>query len=202
MTDGHNMISVRINPNSAASMLVELSEDGMKDIPATKQKMQTTCRAVTKEMVGMEKDFLMLTVDEILDEPMKNLENLLAMVLCFMCISTLISVLGMFAMSISYTEQQSKQIALRKVMGATVMNASWHLARPFLILSLLAAMLSLPLILKGTEIYLELFPNRISSTWWAIVIAVLLTLLLALVSIAWQTLKVARRNPVESIRRE
>lgn len=202
MTDGHNMISVSINPNSAASMLVELSEDGMKDIPATKQKMLATCRAVTKEMVGMEKDFMMCTVDEILDEPMKELENMLAMVLCFMCISTLISVLGMFAMSISYTEQQSKQIALRKVMGATVMNASWHLARPFLILSLLAAMLSLPLILKGTEIYLELFPNRISSTWWAIVIAVVLTLLLALVSIAWQTLKVARRNPVESIRRE
>jgi ABC-type antimicrobial peptide transport system permease subunit len=50
--------------------------------------------------------------------------------------------------------------------------------------------------------YLELFPNRIDSTWWALALSVVLTLLLALISIAWQTLKVARRNPVESIKTE
>ena len=133
---------------------------------------------------------------------MEELESLLQMVLCFMFVSVLISALGLFAMSISYTEQQSKQIALRKVMGASVAGASWQLARPFLLLCLLAALLSMPLALKATQMYLELFPNRIDSTWWALALSVVLTLLLALASIAWQTLKVARRNPVESIKME
>jgi ABC-type antimicrobial peptide transport system permease subunit len=60
----------------------------------------------------------------------------------------------------------------------------------------------MPLALKATQMYLELFPNRIDSTWWALALSVVLTLLLALISIAWQTLKVARRNPVESIKTE
>ena len=87
-------------------------------------------------------------------------------------------------------------------MGATVMVAAWQLARPFLLLSRLAALLALPLAVKGTQIYLELFPNRIYFPWWALALAVVITLVLALASIAWQTLKVARRNPIESIRRE
>ena len=155
-----------------------------------------------KEAVGIEKEFPIQTIDEILTEPMEQMQSLLMMVLCFMFISVLISALGLLAMSISYTEQQSKNIALRKVMGATVLNASWHLARPFLLLSLIASLLALPLAIKVTEYYLEDYSNRIDFPWWALALAVVITLALALASIAWQTLKVARRNPIESIRRE
>lgn len=202
MEDGHSIIDVMMTPNRAVSMMIELSEDGKKDIEATKERIQATCRGVTKEAYGLEKDFDIKTVDEILMEPLETYKNLLTMVLCFMFVSVLISALGLLAMSISYTEQQSKNIALRKVMGATVMGAAWQLARPFLLLSLLAALLALPLAIKGTQIYLELFPNRIYFPWWALALAVVITLVLALASIAWQTLKVAHRNPIESIRRE
>lgn len=202
MPDGHSIIDIKKDPSRAIFMMVELSEAGMEDVEATKQKMHEVCSAVTKEAVGLEKEFPIQTVDEILTEPMEKLQSLLMMVLCFMFISVLISALGLLAMSISYTEQQSKNIALRKVMGATVANASWHLARPFLLLSLLAALLALPLAIKMSEYYLEAYPNRIDFPWWAFVLAVILTLALSLASIAWQTLKVAHRNPIESIRRE
>ena len=202
MADGHNIIAVMMNPSRSARMMVEFSEEGMKDVEESIKQMQETCRAVTKEACGVEKDFYIRTVDDILADPMEELESLLLIVLCFMFVSVLISALGLFAMSISYTEQQSKKIAICKVMGASMMGASWQLARPFLLLSLLAALLSLPLALKATQMYLELFPNRIDSTWWALALSVVLTLLLALISIAWQTLKVARRNPVESIKTE
>ena len=166
------------------------------------KQMQETCRAVTKEACGVEKDFDIRTVDDILAEPMEELESLLLIVLCFMFVSVLISALGLFAMSISYTEQQSKQIALRKVMGASVAGASWQLARPFLLLCLLAAVLSAPLAIKGSQMYLELFPNRIGFPWWLLLVSVLVTLLIAFLSICWHTLSVARRNPVESIKTE
>ena len=202
MADGHNIIAVMMNPSRSARMMVELSEEGMKDVEESIKQMQETCRAVTKEACGVEKDFYIRTVDDILAEPMEELESLLQMVLCFMFVSVLISALGLFAMSISYTEQQSKQIALRKVMGATVMNASWHLARPFILLSLLASILSLPLVLKIWEKYQELFANRIDFPWWLFVLAIVITIALSIVSIIWQTLGVARRNPVESIKTE
>ena len=202
MPDGHSIIHIKVNPSRAMEMMVELTEVGLQDVEATKQKMQEVCRAVTKEAVGIEKEFSIQTVDEILTAPMEQMQSFLMMVLCFMFISVLISALGLLAMSISYTEQQSKNIALRKVMGATVLNASWHLARPFLLLSLIASLLALPLAIKVTEYYLEDYSNRIDFPWWAIVLAVILTLALSLASIAWQTLKVARRNPIESIRRE
>jgi ABC-type antimicrobial peptide transport system permease subunit len=202
MADGHNIIAVMMNPSRSASMMVELSEEGMKDVEESIKQMQETCRAVTKEACGVEKDFDIRTVDDILAEPMEELENLLLMVLCFMFVSVLISALGLFAMSISYTEQQSKQIALRKVMGASVAGASWQLARPFLLLCLLAAVLSTPLAIKGSQMYLELFPNRIGFPWWLLLVSVLVTLLIAFLSICWHTLSVARRNPVESIKTE
>lgn len=202
MADGHNIIAVMMNPNRATSMMVELSEEGLEDVDESIKQMQETCRAVTKEACGVEKDFYIRTVDDILAEPMEELESLLMIVLCFMFVSVLISALGLFAMSISYTEQQSKQIALRKVMGATVAGASWQLARPFLLLCLLAAVLSTPLAIKGSQMYLELFPNRIGFPWWLLLVSVLVTLFIAFLSICWHTLSVARRNPVESIKTE
>ena len=202
MADGHNIIAVMMNPNRAICMMVELSEEGMKDVEESIKQMQETCRAVTKEACGIENDFDIRTVDDILAEPMEELENLLLMVLCFIFVSVLISALGLFAMSISYTEQQSKQIALRKVMGASVTGASWQLARPFLLLCFLAAVLSTPLAIKGSQMYLELFPNRIGFPWWLLLVSVLVTLLIAFLSICWHTLSVARRNPVESIKTE
>ena len=202
MADGHNIIAVMMNPSRSARMMVELSEEGMKDVEESIKQMQETCRAVTKEACGVEKDFYIRTVDDILAEPMEELESLLLMVLCFMFVSVLISALGLFAMSISYTEQQSKQIALRKVMGASVAGASWQLARPFLLLCLLATVLSTPLTIKGSQMYLELFPNRIGFPWWLLLVSVLVTLFIAFLSICWHTFSVARRNPVESIKTE
>ena len=119
-----------------------------------------------------------------------------------MAISILISAMGLLAMSISYTEQQSKRIALCKVMGAETSGAVWELSKQFMTLSLLAACFALPISLKAVQISLESFYNRIAFPWHLIAAAVLATIIIAFVSIISQTLKVARRNPIKSIRME
>ena len=127
------------------------------------------------------------------------------LVLCFMTISILISALGLLAMSISYTEQQSKRIALCKVMGAETSGAVWELSKRFMALSLLAACFALPISVSGVkavQISLESFYNRIAFPWYLITAAVLAIIAIAFVSIIGQTLKVARRNPIKSIRTE
>ena len=119
-----------------------------------------------------------------------------------MLVSILISSLGMFAMSVYYGEQQRKQIALRKVMGATVANAVWTLSRRFLIMSAVAIVIATPLSIKAMRHYLSDFTYQIPMPWWVLVAAALFTLVIAFLSIISRTLKVATSNPVESIKTE
>ena len=161
-----------------------------------------TCREVSKEVIGMPKDLETDYIDDYLDKDLTHEKNIVMLVLCFMVISILISAMGLFAMSISYTEQQSKRIALCKVMGAETSGAVWELSKRFMMLSLLAACFALPISLKAVQISLESFYNRIAFPWHLIAAAVLATIVIAFVSIISQTLKVARRNPIKSIRTE
>ena len=161
-----------------------------------------TCREVSKEVIGMPKDLEADYIDDYLNKDLTHEKNVVMLVLCFMAISILISAMGLFAMSISYTEQQSKRIALCKVMGAETSGAVWELSKRFMTFSLLAACFALPISLKAVQISLESFYNRIAFPWHLIAAAVLATIVIAFVSIISQTLKVARRNPIKSIRTE
>ena len=87
-------------------------------------------------------------------------------------------------------------------MGAETNGAVWELSKHFMALSLLAACFALPLSIKAVQTGLEPFSNRIAFPWHLIAVAVLTTVGIAIVSISGQTLKVARRNPIESIRTE
>lgn len=200
--DIHNVL-MQLDPNGyITGFLVEmhdsLSTSGTKAFDAVK-----ACCDEIQKMVGYETVFEMAkTVEDILAEPMKEQRNTMKLVICFMLLFLFISALGMLAMSVSYTEQQSKQIALRKVMGATVEGAAWELSRPFLLLSLLSSVIAVPISIKGMREYLEPFYYRIDFPWWVLVVAVLVSLSVAVLSVLWQTLSVARRNPVESIRTE
>ena len=89
----------------------------------------------------------------------------MSLVLTVMLVSILISALGMFAMSVYYGEQQRKQIALRKVMGATVASAVWTLSRRFLVMSLVAIVLAIPLSIKAMRHYLQDFTYKIPMPW-------------------------------------
>ena len=162
----------------------------------------TICREVSKEVIGMPKDLEADYIDDYMDKDLTHEKNTLMLVLCFMTISILISALGLLAMSISYTEQQSKRIALCKVMGAKTSGAVWELSKRFMALSLLAACFALPISVKAVQISLESFYNRIAFPWYLITAAVLATIAIAFVSIIGQTLKVALRNPIKSIRTE
>ncbi len=119
-----------------------------------------------------------------------------------MLISVMISALGMFAMSVYYSEQQRRQIALRKVMGATVMDAAWTLSRRFLVMSVVAIVLATPLSIKVMRHYLQDFYNQIDFPWWVLVATALFTIIIAFASVISRTLKVAKQNPIESIKTE
>ena len=100
------------------------------------------------------------------------------------------------------SEQQSKRVALSKVMCSSTQRLVMELSRHFMLLSVLAGVIAVPIAIKAMQHYLEGFYYRIDFPWGVLVVAVLTALGISFLSIVGQTLKVARRNPIESIKTE
>ena len=198
MKNTYNGIRMISHDGYYYTMLIKTRGDHDKALAAVKN----TCSEMTKEVRGMPIGIHCEYIDDTLREGIKSQRNAMSLVLTFMLVSILISALGMFAMSVYYGEQQRKQIALRKVMGATVANAVWTLSRRFLIMSAVSIVIATPLSIKAMRHYLSDFTYQIPMPWWVLMAAALFTLAIAFLSIISRTLKVATSNPVESIKTE
>ena len=198
MDNRFNAIQLISHNGHYFTMLIQTCGD--KDIALA--AVRRTYSEVAKEIKGMPLEVDCNYIDDRLSGELQTQRNTMSLVLAFMLVSVLISALGMFAMSVYYGEQQRKQIALRKVMGATVANAVWTLSRRFLIMSAVAIVIATPLSIKAMRHYLSDFVYQIPMPWWVLAAAALFTLVIAFLSIISRTLKVATSNPVESIKTE
>lgn len=180
------------------TMLIKTQGDHDKALAAVRK----TYSEVAKELTGMPLDLVCDYIDDSLADGLKEKRNTMMLVLTFMLVSVIISALGMFAMSVYYNEQQRRQIALRKVMGATTANAVWTLSRRFVVMTAVAIVIALPVSIKIATRYLQDFVHRIDFPWWTIPAAAAFTLVIAFASVISRTLKVATDNPIDSIKTE
>ena len=198
MDNCYNAIQVAPHDGFFYSILIKTRGDHDKALAAVRK----TCSEVAKELTGMPLDMGCDYFEKRLSDNLKTQRNTMSLVLTFMLISILISALGMFAMSVYYGEQQRRQIALRKVMGATVANAVWTLSRRFLIMAIVAIVLAMPLSIRIMRNYLEDFVYKIDFPWWALAAAAFFTLVIAFASVISRTMRIATQNPIESIKTE
>jgi len=120
----------------------------------------------------------------------------------FSLLAVLIASLGIFGLS-SYTiAQRTKEIGVRKVLGATVSGIVALLSKDFLKLVLLAVLIGAPIAWYGVAFWLNDFAYRIEIEWWMFVIAAVLSIAVALVSVSFQSIRAALMNPVKSLRSE
>ena len=120
----------------------------------------------------------------------------------FMLLSVLISLLGLVAMSTYYSEQSTKSIAIRKVFGSNVQRELWRTVKDYMVLVGIAALIGIPLAVWFCGRYLDRFAYRIDHYGWIIAVAVILGMLMAYLSVLWQTLRAARTNPAEALKKE
>ncbi len=120
----------------------------------------------------------------------------------FMALAVLLSLMGLVAMSTYFSEQKSKDIAVRKVFGGTVRTETLASVRSYMIMVLVACVIGVPIAVYLSGIYLEQFAYRISNYWWVFALAVLLSFAISLASVLWQTLKAARTNPATELKKE
>lgn len=117
-------------------------------------------------------------------------------------ISIFISCLGLFGLATLSIEQRVKEIGVRKVLGASVADISRVLMMNFLKLVFIAIVIASPLAWYSMNKWLEDYPYRINMGWWVLVSAGLGALIIACVTIVFQSVKAALANPVKSLRSE
>ena len=138
-------------------------------------------------------------LNNLLLQPAKMAMRLLEL---FMLLSVLISLLGLMAMSTYYSEQSTKSIAVRKVFGSNVRRELWRSVKDYMVLVGIAALIGIPLAVWFCGRYLDRFAYRIEHYGWIIAVAAILGMLMAFLSVLWQTLKAARTNPAEALKKE
>jgi ABC-type antimicrobial peptide transport system permease subunit len=120
----------------------------------------------------------------------------------FTILALFISCLGIFGLSSYTAEQRTKEIGIRKVLGATVPSIIKHISKEFVILVIIANIIVWPLAHFLLNRWLQSFAYRISIGWWTFVLTGIAVLLVSLFTVSWQIIRAATANPVDSLRYE
>jgi putative ABC transport system permease protein len=120
----------------------------------------------------------------------------------FAVLAIIIACLGLFALSAFMAEQRSKEIGIRKVLGASVSGITTLLSIDFIKLVLIAIAIASPVAWWAMNKWLQEFAYRISIQWWMLATAAIAAIIIALVTISFQSIKAAIANPIKSLRSE
>ncbi|HUP13383.1 MAG TPA: FtsX-like permease family protein, partial [Niastella sp.] len=120
----------------------------------------------------------------------------------FAILAILIACLGLYGLVTYAAEQRTKEIGIRKVLGATVPNIVQLLSKDFLLLVLIAAVIAFPLSWWAMHNWLQDFAYRININWWVFAVAGMAALFIALATVSFQAVRAALANPVKNLRTE
>jgi putative ABC transport system permease protein len=124
-------------------------------------------------------------------------------IILFSAILTIfISCIGLFGLSVLSAEKRTKEIGIRKVLGASVQQIVTALSTDFIKLVAIALIIATPLAYIAANKWLQNYPYRIEMSWWLFASAGVLVILIALFTVSFQSIKAAVANPVKSLRTE
>jgi predicted permease len=141
-------------------------------------------------------------LDETIQNQYRAEQAIGKLVSVFTVFALFISCLGILGLSSYTAEQRTKEIGIRKVLGATVSSIIKHISREFVVLVVIANVIIWPLAYFIMNRWLERFAYRISIGWWSFVLTGVGVLVVSLLTVSWQILRAATANPVDSLRYE
>ncbi|GAB4014151.1 ABC transporter permease [Spirosoma migulaei] len=178
----NNIAAIKINP---------------ADLSATAKAVETSWNELFPEYV-----YKAAFVDEMLDQFYLKERVLLGLIQVFSLIAILIGCLGLYALVSFMSESKTKEIGIRKVMGATVNQVLWLFGREFSKLMLIGFALAAPIgwfLMRG---WLNGYAYHIDFGWWVFALALGMIVIITLLTVSYQSLKAAIMNPATSLRSE
>jgi putative ABC transport system permease protein len=165
---------------------------------------QSAIKTIAAEWRKVYPDFPMMytSVEDSFQKELKPSLRLMQIVVLFSVISVILSLLGLFALSTFMAKRRTKEIAIRKILGASNLELINMLNRSFLILVIIANLISWPIAFILTRKWLEGFAYRIDMPFWPFAIATLTSVVIAVFTVSLQARKAAVNNPVDALKYE
>ena len=141
-------------------------------------------------------------IEDLIAADHEDMRRYVRLVEVFCLISVLLALLALVAMSSHYADANAKSIAIRKVFGGTIGTETRRGVWTYMLWIGISLLIAIPLAVLVCERFLQNYAEHITGYWWIFVAAALLTILLSLASVLWQTLKAARTNPAIELKKE
>jgi putative ABC transport system permease protein len=174
------LVSVKLNPAHLVSAMAAIQDKWTSIIP--------------------HRPLLFYFLDEYFDKQYRSDERFGKLFLYFTILAIFISCMGLFGLASYSTLQRTREIALRKVMGASIQSIMNLLLHDFLRIIFFSFIIASPIAWWLMYKWLQDFAYRISITWWVLCLAGALAVVIALFTISLQAIKAAKANPVKSLR--
>lgn len=141
-------------------------------------------------------------IEEMIEDGFADESRVLNIVLIFTLLSILVSALGLFAMSSYYMQQEIRSVSVKKVFGADYSGVLKELVLSFMKMVGIAFVIGVPIAWLIMNHWLSGYGHRIGLHWWIFVLAGLVVALIAAASVLYQSIKTARTNPAEALKKE
>lgn len=178
-----NFVFFRLNPEKSAKESLEIIE------PVYKKH-------------NPEREFSYEFTDVAYSRKFGNEERVGTLATTFACLAIFISCLGIFGLSSFTAEQRTKEIGVRKVLGASTYDLWRMMSKDFVLLTVISCMIAIPIAWFLLTDWLENFSYHMGVPVWIFAAATVVTLLITLLTVSWHTLNAAGANPVRSLRTE
>lgn len=181
--DNASYYNMRLNPSQSASQNITVIERVFKEHFPN---------------IPFQYDF----VDEEYAEKFASEERIGTLSGIFTALAILISCLGLFGLTSFVAEQRTKEIGVRKVLGASVFNVWNMLSKDFLKLVIISCFIAVPIAYYVMNGWLQEYPYRVILKWWIFGLAMLGALAVTVLTVSFQAIRAAKSNPVKSLRTE
>ena len=179
---------------SGGGILLKLSGNSAQaSVAAVESAWKTLSPDMPIRYSFLDDNFQQLFADHIRLQKMISLFSLSAII---------ISLMGLFALTTFLINQRAKEIGIRKILGAGAVDVSVLISKDFMKLILIAVAVAIPMAWLATNEWLKRFSYRIGISWTSFLLAVVIVLVVAVITILVQAVKAAFRNPVKSLRTE
>ncbi|MGN0195542.1 MAG: FtsX-like permease family protein [Candidatus Cryptobacteroides sp.] len=147
-------------------------------------------------------DWIVQDLDMMIASQFEEERNVLHIVLMFTGIALLISIFGFIGLSLFFIRQRKSEIAVRRIMGGSVREVILLMLTKFCAPLMVSCIVAVPVAFYISDRWLQDFSFRIPLSAWIFILTCVLSLLIAVLSVLWQTVQAVRRNPAEGIKTE
>ena len=202
VVEDFNFLSLKENMDA---LVISPAEDRRVALIRTKpgniQSSIATIKSIYNKVVPVY-PFEYTFLDQKFEELYKNDIRQQAILSIFSGLAIFIACLGLFGLATYMAELRTKEIGIRKVLGASVGALAGMLSKDFLKLVLISFVIAVPVAWWAMYKWLQDFAYRISIGWWIFLLAGVIAIMIALITVSFQAIKAAMANPVKSLRTE